>query len=246
MPWLALKPAFKLTLAGLESHIDRNGFKGLVVILISTILFWHIYTPLHELAHVAGCLISGGTVEELAIKPQYGGTLLQAIFPFVVTETEYAGQLTQFTTPNDFSYLVVDLFPYLFSLFGVALLEWSRRRNQAWVFGLGIILSFIPLLSVPGDYYEAASLLTSQLATVLDPQLPARFLLSDDFPLLISTLRENGQWTVLTGSLAILGFVFAIYLALVTLALQMKLARALFGELEPAAPAHPGAGSEPL
>ena len=53
------------------------------MILLGLVVFWHLYTPVHELLHVGACVLGGGTVSELALKPQYGGTLLAHIFPFI-------------------------------------------------------------------------------------------------------------------------------------------------------------------
>lgn len=229
-PWLVLKPALRHIFSTFEQCLLAGGSKTLFSILLSVILFWHLYTPIHELMHAGMCLAGGGTVTELAIKAQYGGTLLAQIFPFVVADSDYAGQLTGFTTPNYWVYAAVDFAPYLLSLVGLILIEYVRRGKSAMLFGLGIILALIPFMSVPGDYYEAASLLTTQVAESINVNLEAGALISDDLFLSISQLREAGLWTGSVVMLVMLGALFAIYLSLVTLSLQVHLARRWFGE----------------
>ena len=43
--------------------------------LLSMVVAWFIYAPIHELLHVLGCVATGGTVSELEIQPIYGGAL---------------------------------------------------------------------------------------------------------------------------------------------------------------------------
>jgi len=228
LPWTSLSPAFRLTMRTFE-FLLLKGVPALVLTLLGVIVFWHIYTPIHELIHVGVCLLGGGTVEELALKPQYGGTLLKAIFPFIVAESDYAGQLTGFSTPNYFVYALVDMGPYILSLFGLTLVEWVRRRNQSFIFGLAVILTFIPFFSIPGDYYEAASLVTTQIAEAVDPSLAKGVLISDDFFKSVGQLSEAGQLNAVNGSLLAFGLLAAIFGTLFTLALQVRIARRIMG-----------------
>ncbi len=227
-PWTAVPPLVKQTLAALETLLDRGGARSLALVLLSVVVFWHIYVPVHELLHVAGCWISGGEVHELALKPQYGGVLLQRVFPFITAESDYAGQLTGFTTPNDFAYALVDFLPFTLSLFGAALIELCRRRRMAWLFGLAVILTFVPLTAIIGDYYEAVSLATTRLAEALIPGLPARALVSDDLFRSIGALSEAGHMSLTLGAILFLGAAMAVYLALMTLAAQLWIADRLF------------------
>ena len=229
MPWTCLPTIFRRLMGTFEQLLDK-GYAALAIVLLSVLVFWHIYTPVHELLHVAACLMGGGTVETLALKPQYGGTLLQPIFPFIVPESDYAGQLTGFTTPNDFVYFFVDMLPYVLSLFGLALIDYVQRTGRTWLFGLAVILCLIPLMSIPGDYYEAASLLTTRIAHAIDPALPARVLLSDDVFKSIGDLSEQGMLSPVNMVLIIVGILLAIWMALFTLALEVKIADRLLGK----------------
>ncbi|CAM2068586.1 hypothetical protein SCOR_24665 [Sulfidibacter corallicola] len=229
MPWCIFKPLFLHALACFESLLDKGGTRTLLVVLVSLVIFWHIYTPIHELLHVGACLAGGGTVTELALKPQYGGHLLARIFPFVVAESEYAGQLTGFTTPNYWVYALVDLAPYVLSLPGILLLELSRRRNWAPLFSVGMVLAFVPLMSVTGDYYELVSLVFTQLAEAMRPDWPAGVLIADDWFKLMGDLREAGRLDAVSGSLAVFGLLAGIWAAMVTLACQWHLAVRVFG-----------------
>ncbi|MCG6879239.1 MAG: hypothetical protein LJE96_08855 [Deltaproteobacteria bacterium] len=197
--------------------------------LLGLILFWHIYVPFHELLHVVGCLLCGGEVESLNLKPQYGGLILHKLFPFVIPESDYAGQLTGFTTPNSWAYASVDLFPYSLSFFGITLIEYCRRKKMAFLLGLGIILTFVPFMSVPGDYYEAVSLATSKVGEAIHPSLPPVFLVSDDLFRFIEQLWEAGNLDWMVGILIFLGLMLAVYLAFLTFAFQVWISNLFFG-----------------
>jgi hypothetical protein len=60
----------------------------------------------------------------------------------VIPESEYAGRLTGFKTPNPWAYAMVDFFPYSISFFGIPLIVYCRRRKYTVLLGLGIILAF--------------------------------------------------------------------------------------------------------
>ncbi len=229
MPWRSFLPSLRLGFTSFEQLLDAGGLKSLVVCLVSLLVFWHIYTPIHELLHVGACLVSGGTVTELALKPQYGGLILAKIFPFVVAESDYAGQLTGFTTPNGFAYAFVDLAPYLLSLPGLAVIELARRGKRAWLFGPGMVLAYVGLMSIPGDFYECVSLMTTKLAENHIPGAPAGVLISDDVFLSWSKLAEAGQLDATIIGLILLGVLGAVYLSLMLLAAQVSLVRFWFG-----------------
>ncbi len=229
LPWQAFLPSLRLGFRSFEQLLDAGGMKSLALCLISLLVFWHIYTPIHELFHVGACLVSGGTVTELALKPQYGGHLLARIFPFVVAESDYAGQLKGFTTPNYFAYAWVDLAPYLLSLPGLSLIEHARRRRRAWLFGPGMVLAYVGLMSIPGDFYEAVSLLTTQAAERHFPDAPSGLLISDDVFRSWTLLERAGQLDATTIALVIVGVLGATYLSLMLLAAQVSLVKAWFG-----------------
>lgn len=232
LPWRGLPRLLRFTLEVYEDLIHRQGMTAVIAALVSLLLFWHLYTPIHELLHVAGCLLTGGTVEELQLGERYGAVLLAQIFPFVTPGSDYAGQLTQFTYPNYWAYAVIDLAPYLLSLPGVYLIARSREIG-GWLFGPALILTFIPLLSATGDFYELASLPVTSLAERIDPSLPEGVLRSDDVFALAETLDKQGLLRPLTiAGLAVTG-IGALASAWLVVAAQLLAARRL---LAPATP----------
>jgi hypothetical protein len=228
MKQLFLEP-WTLTLDTLEALLSRKGWAGLAAAFAAMVLFWFLYVPLHELLHAAGCALSGGEVRELALQPRYGAGLLKEIFPFVVPGSGYAGRLTGFSVPGRFSYLLVDLFPYLPSLFGVALIRLAGRRSRPALFGPAVLLAFMPVIAVPGDYHEAVSLFTSPLLETLAPGTPAGLLVSDDAVKLFLELRETGRLTAATLAVFAGGLFLSVLLAAATLALEAGIARILPG-----------------
>lgn len=132
---------------------------------------WWIYVPIHELLHVAGCLLTGGEVSELEIAVAHGGALFERIFPFVVSGSDYAGRLTGFDTHgSDWIYQATVLMPYLITVFpGMwlwrRLLDPAATLRPARVFAAGAVLPVVaaPLISLTGDYYESASIIVSRL-----------------------------------------------------------------------------------
>lgn len=136
---------------------------------LSFVVSWWIYVPVHELLHVAGCLLGGGEVTRLEVDPIYGAALLQRIFPFVAVGSDYAGQLTGFDTHgSDLTYLLTDFLPFVLTiLIGVPLLRKASRARPGWpaavMTGAALPIAFAPFISLPGDYYEMGSILTSRL-----------------------------------------------------------------------------------
>lgn len=234
-PWLVVKPCFAHIFETFEHLLGTKIAVRFALSVVSLLVAWHIYTPIHELMHVAGCLLGGGTVSELALSPQYGAHFLKHIFPFIVPESEYAGQLSGFSTPNYWVYAMTDFFPYLLSLPGVVLMELSRRKNWVWLFGPALILILVPLTSIPGDFYELASLVTTQIGEAMTPAAAQGYLISDDVFKLIGTLREQGSLNAVNGLLVLLGILFGAYLALVTIAIEWVIARKWLPGFPPAA-----------
>ena len=224
----AIKQGLSLSFLTFEEIINEAGYKGLLKILLGLIFFWHLYVPVHEFLHVAGCLLGGGEVESLTLKAQYGGLILQNLFSFVIPESEYAGRLTGFKTPNLWAYAMVDFFPYSISFFGIPLILYCRKKRNAVLFGLGIILAFVPFMSIPGDYYEAVSLATTHIAKAINPDLPQGVLVSDDVFRSIEQLREAGNLDWIVGTLIFFGVMLAVYLAFLTLALQVWISNFFF------------------
>ncbi len=231
-PFGAVKEGISLALQTFDQTLQNGGYKSLLMVLLGLFVFWHLYVPLHELLHVAGCLLAGGEVTSLALKPQYGGSILNKVFPFIVPESEYAGRLTGFSTPTPWALALVDFFPYIISLPGITLVGYCRRKKAPFLLGAGFILTFVPFMSVPGDYYEAVSLVTARVAEVLDPRIIRGELVSDDVFRSIRELGDAGKldWTI--GTLIFIGVVLAAYLAFMTLALQVWISRRFTLETE--------------
>ena len=220
IPIKAIRQGFSIFLSAFEIVLEHKGYKALLWMLAGVLLFWHIYVPVHEMLHVAGCLLGGGEVSALNLKPQYGGLLLSKFFSFVIPASGYAGRLTGFQTPNAWSHALVDFFPYSISLFGICIIRLSEKRNSPFFLGLGFILTFVPLISIPGDYYEAVSLLTTRVASYWNPSLPAEALISDDVFRSVGILWNESMLNISVGILIFIGIIVAAYLAFMTLAVQ--------------------------
>ena len=89
-------------------------------------------------------------------------------------------------------------------------------------------LALAPVMSITGDYYEAVSLVTTQLAERMDPSLPVGILVSDDVFALVPDLREAGYGSIRHALLIGLGLLGSVYLVLVTIAAQVWLADRVF------------------
>ena len=140
-------------------------------IFVGLVVGWWLYVPVHELLHVAGCVLAGGDVSRLEIDALYGGALLERIFPFVVSGSEYAGQLTGFDTHgSDWVYQSTVLMPFVITVFPGMWL-WRRLLDPDTMPGpwrslaVGAVLPLVaaPLISLTGDYYESGSIVVSAL-----------------------------------------------------------------------------------
>lgn len=228
--WPKVKTIGVLAFRTLERLLDTGQYRTLAVIMAGLLIAWHLYTPIHELLHVAGCVFTGGTVEELALKPQYGGTVLQHVFPFITPESDYAGQLTGFSTPNKWSYAVVDFLPFVLSIPAGLLMVWCYRNRNTWLFGLALILAFVPIMSITGDFFEGASLVTSEMLSWMEPSLGDRFLISDDMFKLVGELMENQQMTAMIGFMIAVTFLLGTTFIYLLMFLQGYLVHKLYGE----------------
>lgn len=158
-------------LAGLEKMVRvKNPFHALAPPLIAIVIVWFLYVPIHELLHVLGCVITGGEVTRLEMSPIYGTALYAKFFPFIHSGSDYAGQLTGFTTNgSDFCYLVTVVMPYVLTVFfGVLFMKCSRKRRRPIFFGLGVVIGLAPFYNIPGDYYEMGSTITTRIVTTLN------------------------------------------------------------------------------
>jgi hypothetical protein len=167
-----VKLLFRRPVDDLLACVDRmaRGPRPLLALAASFLamgLTWFLYVPVHELLHVLGCVATGGTVSELQIQPIYGGALLAELFPFVVAGGEYAGRLSDFDTHgSDLVYLATDFAPFLLSvLIGVPAMRQCARRARPFLFGAATVLGLAPFYSIPGDYYEMGSILTTRALT---------------------------------------------------------------------------------
>lgn len=206
------------------------------------VLTWFVYVPVHELLRVLGCVATGGTVTSLQIQPICGGALLAEFLPFVVAGGEYAGQRSGFDTHgSDLVYLATDFTPYLLSvLIGVPALRLCARRSWPLLFGAAVVLSLTPFYSIPGDYYEMGSILTTRAATWLTG--PGSSLVyvgfrSDDVVTLIGAVFSNPAEMGLSGpsgtamavGLIALSLVLSVLLAFLTYSFGGTLASVLVG-----------------
>lgn len=224
-PWRSLTEAWSLINAALDAVLSRRRWADLLYLALSLIVAWHVYVPLHEMMHVLACWAVGGTVEKLALQPQYGAHLLKHIFPFIHPASDYAGQLEGFSVPSYGGYVVVVLAPFVCSLFGLACVDAARqRRSPAWL-AAGCVLAAVPFTSIVGDYYEAVSLATTQLGEAMDGRMNPGYLVSDDVFKLAGELRAAGNLRAPHAALLAAGVLLAGYLALVTTALQLVVLR---------------------
>jgi len=159
----------------------------LIVLAGAAALSWWVYVPLHELAHVLGCVLGGGSVTRLDLDPIYGAAWLHRIFPFVSAGSDYAGQLREFDwRGRDATYLLTDFLPFVGTiLLGVPLLRAAARPGwrptaQAAVLGAALPIALAPFISLTGDYYEMGSILVSRIAAHLTPGLDVARWRSDD------------------------------------------------------------------
>jgi len=219
---------------GSDDHDDaRRGFPATAWLTLACALVatWFVYVPVHELLHAYGCIAGGGDVTRLEIAPEYGGTLLARVFPFVVAGSDYAGQLTGFDTHgSDAVYLATVLAPYLLTIFpGVPLFRRHARRGgsplrHAAAIGVALPLALAPFLSLAGDYYEAGSIVATRLAQASGWLSDPARLRSDDVFRLAGRLRADGagaaDWLLVVASFAVGGM-----LALLTYHLGARIAR---------------------
>jgi len=219
---------WSVLLVGVDRTLDLGG-RGWLALAVGIAVGWWFYVPLHELAHAVGCLVAGGEVTRLELAPEYGAVLLARWLSFVAVGSDYAGQLTGFDTRgSDAIYLTTVLAPYLLTLFpGVPVLLASAGRSGVRArlcFGASLPWALAPLLSLPGDYYEAGSILASQMVSWSGRELPAHWR-GDDLPLLLTELSAHNQLDATTVLGITAGALIGAALALLTLWLATSLWR---------------------
>ena len=173
----------------------------LILLLAFAVGGWWLYVPAHELLHAFGCLWSGGEVTRLELAPQYGAAWLQTFFPWIAVGSDYAGQLTGFDTHgNDVIYLLTVLAPFALTLFpGMTLWIFAAIANwqsaTVWALaGLSFSMVAAPFISVFGDMYETASIITTRALLLADSQQNAQRWRSDDMFLLLRELVPDAGW----------------------------------------------------
>lgn len=234
------------TLATLEHLMtQRRSGRALALMLVTTIVAWHVYVPIHELLHVGGCVFTGGEVSQLEMQARYGATILQHWFPFITTGGDYAGRLSGFNTHNnDGIYMATVFGPFLLSvLIGVPLMRVCTRRRRPLLTGPAFMVGLAPFYNLPGDYFEMASILITRLIAVVtgDGASPVRFagLRSDDIFTLIPdvllrpTILDIGDaWSARLFALLVVAVcvMFSVVLAFATYRLGDLVARAFVGK----------------
>jgi len=230
MRTLFLQPIHDVTASLEQLATAKRPFGALAVTFVALLVTWFVYVPIHELLHVYGCLVTGGSVSQLEIQPQYGGAILSKYFDFVVSGGTYAGRLSGFDTHgSDLTYLATDFMPFTLSvLIGVPLLKSCTSRRRPIRFGVSIVVGMAPLYNIFGDYYEMASIMISRAVTVLTraKELSFEGLRSDDIFALVGHIVGLAgavawsDWTAVAslGILTVLGFCFGVLLAFATYA----------------------------
>jgi hypothetical protein len=195
--WRFFREPFDDIVAAMEARVARSSHptRALVITLLAGAASWWVYVPVHELLHALGCWGTGGRVTELQIAPLYGGGVLARFLPFVVAGGSYAGRLSGFDTKgSDLVYLATDAMPFLLSVFvGVPLLKRCARGGRPGWLGPALVLGLAPFYSLPGDYYEMGSIVTTRalamLGGVAGPP-PLVSLRSDDVVQLVSEVFQ--------------------------------------------------------
>ena len=214
-------------LEALNICLGQLKISHLVAVILSFVVSWWCYVPIHELFHAFGCIIGGGQVSRLEIAPIYGADFLKVFFPFVKSASAYAGRLSGFDTHgSDFIYLLTDFFPYTITiLIGIPLLKSVSSLNTSplinnIIFGISIPLAYAPFISITGDFYEMGSILVSRVVALLVPSVsPERWRSDDLFKLTEQLFFSNGvQWVpdiIIVGASFLVGVVliFAVYFA---------------------------------
>jgi len=233
---LLLMP-FEDFLSGLERSLRGSAPFNIGLIVVLFVISWWIYVPIHELCHAFGCILGGGTVTELEISPKYGGAILEKLFPFVTSGSDYAGQLTGFDTGgNDLTYLLTDFFPFLLTIFiGVPLLRsapLSAPLGASVKLGISLPIAFAPFMSFSGDYYEMGSILVSRIAALLSPSFDINRLRSDDlFKLSRELFFSGGNYGIGDIAGVALSFLLGVVLIYATYFLGVLWGKILFNNV---------------
>ena len=183
-PVIEVSRALFRPLAERQDYGFVRNFVPLVLVVAAT---WWVTVPVHELLHAAGCVLCGGSVETLNIQAVYGGGLLEKLFPFVRSGGDYAGQLVGFDTGgSDVCYFVTSVFPFVLTVFfGVPLLVLASRKGSTLLHGVGFVQAVLPVVALPGDFYELGSIVVTRLMGLSSGSAGARIVRGDDFFLVL-------------------------------------------------------------
>lgn len=151
-----------------------------------------LLVPVHELLHVAGCVLTGGTVSQLQIGPAFGGMLLARVVPWITSGGDQAGRLSGFEPAGDLSYLATVLLPHvLLAPLGALVCRGAARRRRPALWGVGLAAAGQPVASLLGDFYEAASIPLTAAAHGLGAPW-AKALRGDDVSLVWAEVAKIG------------------------------------------------------
>ena len=227
-------------MAAMDAQVVRASHpkRALVIVLVAGVASWWVYVPVHELLHALGCYVTGGSVTELQIAPEYGGALFARFLPFVVGASDYAGRLSGFDTKgSDLIYLATDALPFTLSIFiGVPLLKACACGGRAALLGTAFVLALAPFYCLTGDYYEMGSIIATHAVTLLrggSGAVAFANLRSDDVVKLVSDVwtkpsefQVHTAWDAARVTLIIAsGLVIATLLAFTTYAAGARLVR---------------------
>jgi len=198
-------------LAALNICLGQFKASNLAAIILSCVVSWWCYVPIHELFHALGCIIGGGQVSRLEISTMYGAGFLKGFFPFIESGSTYAGRLTGFDTHgSDLIYLLTDFFPYILTIvLGVPLLKSVSSGNatplkNSVLFGISIPIAYAPFISITGDFYEMGSIIVSRAAASLVPTASPERWRSDDLFKLIENLFFSHNVQLFTDSVVVI------------------------------------------
>lgn len=162
-----MQPIRDVTQALEALAMSRKPGPAMALMIVALVATWFLYVGPHELLHALGCIVTGGTVTRVEMSPIYGAALYAKWFPFVVVGSEYAGQVTGFDKSSDFKYFATDFMPFVLTiLLGVPLLKLAGRGPHPILLGMAVVIGLAPFSSLPGDYYEMGSMLTTRAITI--------------------------------------------------------------------------------
>jgi hypothetical protein len=203
-----------------------------ILLLVSVVVTWFVYVPIHELLHVAGCVVTGGTVTELIMGREYGADFLARFFPFITPQSgQYAGRVTGFEPNGDVGYFVTVFAPYILTLFpGIWLVGHAAYTRKFWLFGPGIVVGLAGFYNLTGDYFEMGTILSTRIVDLISGGNASASInafwemRSDDLFHLISEISETpanygmttGGGIATTLTVIVSGLILAVWLAGVT------------------------------